>query len=95
MADRAIALNALVYLAQFDRDAAEKVGAHMEHLEDMNERLAQRAAAAVNVLENGKRDLMHDGWCAAWVTLQNDPNRINGDPDAEFTTAYAHFQEGA
>lgn len=86
--DRSEAINALNLLAQRYPTSAAPVGRYMEHLEDLNDRLAQHAAAAGKVLEAGKRDLMRAGWVAAWMTIQNDPDRIHDDPTEAFNTAF-------
>ena len=86
--DRSEAINALNLLAQRYPASAAPVGCYMEHLEALNDRLAQHAAAAGKVLEAGKRDLMRAGWVAAWMTIQNDPDRIHDDPSAAFNTAF-------
>ena len=91
--DRAEAIAALNLLAQRYPTSAAPVGRYLEHLETLNDRLAQHAAAAGQVLETGKRDLMRAGWVAAWMTIQNDPDRIHGDPSDAFNTAYDAMKE--
>lgn len=86
--DRAEAIAALNLLAQRYPTSAAPVGCYMEHLETLNDRLAQHAAAAGKVLEEGKRDLMRAGWVSAWMTLSNDPDRIHDDPSAAFNAAF-------
>lgn len=86
--DRAEAIAALNLLAQRYPTSAAPVGRYLEHLETLNDRLAQHAAAAGKVLEAGKRDLMRAGWVAAWMTLDNDPDLIHGDPNAAFNAAF-------
>ena len=86
--DRAEAIAALSLLAQRYPTSAAPVGRYMEHLETLNDRLAQHAAAAGEVLEEGKRDLMRAGWVAAWMTLSNDPDLIHGDPNAAFNARF-------
>lgn len=88
MTDRTDARAALDQLADRDPGNAATVGRYLEHLEDLNDRLAQHAAAAGKVLEDGKRDLMRAGWVAAWMTLQNDPDRIHDDPTHAFNAAF-------
>ena len=86
--DRAEAIAALNLLGQRYPTSAAPVGRYMEHLETLNDRLAQHAAAAGKVLEEGKRDLMRAGWVAAWMTINNDPDRIYDDPSAAFNAAF-------
>ena len=62
MTERANAIAALDRLAEHDGSDAAMVGTFMAHLEALNDRLAQHAAAAGKVLEDGKRDLMRAGW---------------------------------
>lgn len=88
MTDRDNAIAALNRLAAHDGSDAAMVGTFMAHLEDLNDRLAQHAAAAGKVLEDGKRDLMRAGWVSAWMTLRNDPDLIHGDPNAAFNAAF-------
>lgn len=86
--DRAEAVNALIRLTTYDADDATTVGTFLAYLETLNDRLAQHAAAAGKVLEAGKRDLMRAGWVAAWMTINNDPDLIHGDPTAAFNAAF-------
>ena len=86
--DRAEAVAALIRLTAYDADDATAVGTFLAYLETLNDRLAQHAAAAGTVLEEGKRDLMRAGWVAAWMTLGNDPDRIYDDPSAAFNSAF-------
>lgn len=86
--DRAEAVAALIRLTTYDADDATTVGTFLAYLETLNDRLAQHAAAAGKVLEEGKRDLMRAGWVSAWMTLSNDPDRIHDDPSAAFNTAF-------
>ena len=88
MTDRTNAINALDRLAAHDGSDAAIVGEFLTRLEDLNDRLAQHAAAAGKVLEDGKRDLMRAGWVAAWMTIQNDPDRIHDDPTHAFNAAF-------
>ena len=88
MTDRDDARAALDQLAEHDPANAATVGRYLEHLEDLNNHLAQHSAAAGKVLEDGKRDLMRAGWVAAWMTLSNDPDLIHGDPNAAFNAAF-------
>lgn len=88
MTERTNAINALDRLAAHDGSDAAIVGAFLTRLEDLNDRLAQHAAAAGKVLEDGKCDLMRAGWVAAWMTLQNDPDLIHGDPSAAFNAVF-------
>lgn len=80
-----VALNLLGH--QYPGNAAP-VGRYLEHLEDQNNRLAQHAASSGMLLEAGKRDLMRAGWVAAWMTLNNDPDLIHGDPSDAFNAAF-------
>ena len=89
MSDRTNAINALDRLASHDESDAALVGEFLSRLEDLNDRLAQHAAAAGKVLEDGKRDLMRAGWVAAWMTISNDPDIIHDDPAAAFNTLFA------
>ena len=91
--DRAEAIAALNLLAQRYPTSAAPVGRCMEHLEALNDRLAQHAAAAGKVLEEGKRDLMRAGWVAAWMTLQNDLDLIHGDPTDAFNVAFEAMKD--
>ena len=91
--DRDDAIAALNRLAARDADDATIVGTFLARLEVQNDRLAQHAAAAGTVLEAGKRDLMRAGWVAAWMTIQNDPDRIHDDPAAAFNTAFDAMKE--
>ena len=86
--DRAEAIAALNLLGQRYPTSAAPVGRYMEHLEALNDRLAQHAAAAGKVLEAGKRDLMRAGWVSAWMTINNDPDRIHDNPTEAFNTAF-------
>ena len=88
MTERTNAIAALDRLAEHDGSDAAMVGTFMAHLETLNDSLAQHAAAAGKVLEDGKRDLMRAGWVAAWMTLRNDPDLIHDDPSAAFNTAF-------
>ena len=88
MTERTNAFAALDRLAAHDARDASRVGKFLAHLEAQNDRLAQHAAAAGKVLEAGKRDLMRAGWVSAWMTIQNDPDRIYDDPSAAFNTAF-------
>ena len=88
MTDRDVARAALDQLAEHDPANAATVGRYLEHLEDLNNHLAQHSAAAGKVLEDGKRDLMRAGWVSAWMTLSNDPDLIHGDPNAAFNAAF-------
>ena len=88
MTERTNAIAALDRLAEHDGSDAAMVGTFMAYLETLNDRLAQHAAAAGKVLEDGKRDLMRAGWVAAWMTLSNDPDRIHDDPSAAFNAAF-------
>lgn len=88
MTDRDDARAALDRLAAHDAEDASRVGTFLANLETQNDRLAQHAAAAGKVLEDGKRDLMRAGWVAAWMTLSNDPDLIHGDPNAAFNAAF-------
>ena len=88
MTERTNAIAALDRLATHDGSDAAAVGKFLDYLEDLNGRLAQHAAAAGKVLEDGKRDLMRAGWVAAWMTLQNDPDRIHDDPTHAFNAAF-------
>ena len=88
MTDRDDARAALDRLAAHDAEDASRVGKFLAHLEIQNDRLAQHVAAAGKVLETGKRDLMRAGWVAAWMTIQNDPDRIYDDPSAAFNAAF-------
>ena len=92
MTERTNAINALDWLAAHDGSDAAMVGKHLEYLEDLNGRLAQHAAAAGKVLEDGKRDLMRAGWVAAWMTLSNDPDRIHDEPSAAFNARFAALE---
>lgn len=89
MTERTDAVDALNLLARRYPANAAAVGRYMEHLEDLNDRLAQHAAAAGKMLEDSKLDLMRAGWVSAWMTLQNDPDRIHGDPAAAFNAVFA------
>lgn len=88
MTERTNAVDALNRLASHGADDASTVGTFMAYLEVQNDRLAQHAAAAGEVLEAGKRDLMRAGWVAAWMTLQNDPDLIHGDPTSAFNITF-------
>lgn len=88
MTERTNAIAALDRLAEHDAEDASKVGTFLAHLETLNDRLAQHAAAAGKALEDGKRDIMRAGWVAAWMTLRNDPDLIHDDPNAAFNTAF-------
>ena len=88
MTERTNAIAALNRLATYAAADAAAVGKFLDYLEDLNGRLAQHAAAAGKVLEVGKRDLMRAGWVAAWMTLQNDPDRIHDDPTHAFNAAF-------
>lgn len=89
MTDRTEAIAALDLLGQRYPVSAAPVGRYLEHLEALNDRLAQHAAAAGEVLETGKRDLMRAGWVAAWMTLSNDPDLIHDEPSAAFDARFA------
>ena len=39
------------------------------------------------------RDLMRAGWVSAWMTINNDPDIIHGDPAAAFNTAFDAMKE--
>ena len=95
MTDRNEAIAALNLLAQRYPASAAPIGRYMEHLEALNDRLAQHAAAAGKVLEAGKRDLMRAGWVAAWMTLSNDPDLIHGDPSAAFNATFDEMKDEA
>lgn len=86
--DRSETVAALIRLTAYDADDATTVGTFLAHLETLNDRLAQHAAAAGKVLEDGKRDLMRAGWVAAWMTIQNDPDLIHGDPTSAFNITF-------
>ncbi|MCV7565086.1 hypothetical protein M3E78_005685 [Micrococcus luteus] len=88
MTERTNAINALDRLAEHDGSDAAIVGEFLTRLEDLNDRLAQHAAGAWKMLEDGKLDLMRAGWVGAWMTLRNDPDLIHGDPSAAFNTAF-------
>ena len=88
MTERTHAVAALDRLAAHDAKDASRVGKFLAHLETQNDRLAQHAAAAGKVLEAGKRDLMRAGWVAAWMTINNDPDRIHDNPTEAFNTAF-------
>ena len=88
MTERTNAIAALDRLAEHDGSDAAMVGTFMAHLEAQNDRLAQHAAAAGKVLEDGMRNLMRAGWVAAWMTIQNDPDRIHDDPSAAFNATF-------
>ena len=88
MTERTNAMRALDRLAAHDGSDAAMVGTYLAHLENLNGRLAQHAAAAGKVLEAGKRDLMRAGWVAAWMTIQNDPDLIHGDPTSAFNITF-------
>ena len=88
MTERTNAIAALDRLAAHDARDASRVGKFLAHLETQNDRLAQHAAAAGKVLEAGKRDLMRAGWVAAWMTINNDPDRIHDNPTEAFNTAF-------
>lgn len=88
MTERTNAIAALDRLAAHDAEDASRVGTFLANLETQNDRLAQHAAAAGKVLEDGKRDLMRAGWVSAWMTLSNDPDLIHGDPNAAFNAAF-------
>ena len=88
MTERTHAVAALDRLAAHDAKDASRVGKFLAHLETQNDRLAQHAAAAGKVLEAGKRDLMRAGWVSAWMTINNDPDIIHGDPTAAFNAAF-------
>ena len=87
MTERTNAIAALIRLTTYDADDATTVGTFLAHLETLNDRLAQHAAAG-KALEEGKRDIMRAGWVAAWMTIQNDPDLIHGDPSAAFNAAF-------
>lgn len=89
MTDRDDARAALDQLAEHDPANAATVGRYLEHLEDLNNHLAQHSAAAGKVLETGKRDLMRAGWVGAWLTLSNDPDLIHDEPSAAFNVRFA------
>ena len=89
MTERTNAVDALNRLATYAAADAAAVGKFLDYLEDLNGRLAQHAAAAGKVLEDGKRDLMRAGWVAAWMTLSNDPDLIHGDPTTAFNARFA------
>lgn len=88
MTDRDDARAALDQLAEHDPANAATVGRYLEHLEDLNNHLAQHSAAAGKVLETGKRDLMRAGWVGAWLTLSNDPDLIHDEPSAAFNARF-------
>ena len=88
MTERTNAIDALNRLATYAAVDAAVVGKFLDYLEDLNGRLAQHAAAAGKVLEDGKRDLMRAGWVSAWMTINNDPDIIHGDPTAAFNAAF-------
>lgn len=92
MTERTNAIDALNRLAAYAAADAAVVGKFLDYLEDLNDRLAQHAAAAGKVLEDGKRDLMRAGWVAAWMTIQNDPDRIHDDPSAAFNAVFAALE---
>ena len=92
MTNRDDAHIALDLLAEHDPTNAATVGRFLEHLESRNNRLAQYAAAAGDVLEAGKRDLVRVGWVAAWMTLANDPDLIHDEPSAAFDAAFAALE---
>ena len=92
MTERTNAIAALDRLAAHDGSDAAMVGTFMAYLETLNDRLAQHAAAAGKVLEDGKRDLMRAGWVAAWMTLSNDPDRIHDEPSAAFNARFAALE---
>ena len=88
MTERTNAIDALNRLATYAAADAAAVGKFLDYLEDLNSRLAQHAAAAGRVLEDGKRDLMRAGWVAAWLTLSNDPDLIHDEPSAAFNARF-------
>ena len=87
--DRDAAVAALDNLADLAHHDAATVGDYLNHLEALNNRLAQHAANAGRVLEDGKRELMKAGWVAAWMTLSNDPDLIHDEPSAAFDARFA------
>lgn len=88
MTNRDDAIDALNLLGHQYPGNAAPVARYMDYLEDQNNRLAQHAASAGEVLEAGKRDLMRAGWVAAWMTISNDPDIIHGDPSDAFNTTF-------
>ena len=94
MTDRDDARAALDQLAEHDPANAATVGRFLEHLEARNNSLAQHAAAAGEVLETGKRDLMRAGWVAAWMTLAHDLDLIHDEPSAAFNVQFAALEGG-
>lgn len=91
--DRDAAVAAFDNLAALSRRDAATVGDYLDHLEALNHRLAQHAANAGKVLEDGKRELMKAGWVAAWMTLNNDPDRIHDNPLIAFDVTYGAMEE--
>lgn len=91
--DRDAAVAALDNLADLAHRDAATVGDYLNQLEALNNRLAQHAASAGRVLEDGKRELMKAGWVAAWLTLNNDPDRIHDNPLVAFDVTYGTMEE--
>ena len=91
--DRDAAVAAFDNLADLAPRDAATVGDYLNHLEALNHRLAQHAASAGKVLEDGKRELMKAGWVAAWMTLNNDPDRIHDNPLVAFDVTYVEMRE--
>ena len=91
--DRDAAIDALDRLATLHPDDAATVGDYLNHLEALNNHLAQHAASAGKVLEDGKRELMKAGWVAAWMTLNNDPELIHDNPLVAFDVTYGSMEE--
>lgn len=95
MTDRDDAIAALDLLAQRYPASVAPVVRYMAQLEALNDRLAQHAADAGMMLENSKRGLMRAGWVSAWMTLQNDPRLIYGDPSAAFNATFDAMKDEA
>ena len=70
--DRDAAVAALDNLADLAHRDAATVGDYLNHLEALNNRLAQHAANAGKVLEDGKRELMRVGWDQGYDAGWND-----------------------